>query len=222
MAQCSYCKHKSIFLGIDQHGLCKKCRPVVIAIISRHLDIIEESFGIVENTKNFKTKMGRLDTIEKSFNILQHEYITKGITINNFDSNEIINYIEEVHELRAIAVEEEVIKQTQKHMDKAKLVKTATSKVNNANKALLVLKQFQDDYGYANPYKLEEIGLFIFESQLNEIRTKAEKEEFKGNNKKALDLYLDALFFIKNENVKGQEAVIKNINDKVEVLRSKT
>jgi hypothetical protein len=187
-------------------------------MIARHVEIIEESNEILMKTKNFKTKIGRIETIKSNVDILENEYLSKGIVIKGIHTDQIMS---ELNDMFNLSVEEEALRQSQKHMDKARVVKTATAKINNANKSLLVLKDFKDEYGYENPEMIKEIGFFIFESQLNEYITKAEKEEFKGNHKKSLDAYLDALFFVENEKVSNQEMTIRNLNEKIKTIREK-
>lgn len=218
MARCNYCGKKGIFLTVSKRGLCKGCEPIVLSAINRHIDIIDESINIIVNTENFKTRINRINTVRENLDILDEEYLSKGVDIGNFRIDDMRNYLERMFNT---AIEEEALKQVQKHMDKASLVKTATAKINNANKALLVLKEFYDDYGYIHHNKTEEINFFIYESQLNDYVQKAEKEEFKGNNKKALDAYLDALFFVENEHISNRQGTIQNLNNKINEIREK-
>lgn len=218
MAQCNYCGKKGIFLSVSKHGLCSSCEPAVMQAIGRHADIIQESLDIINNTKNFNTRIGRIDTVNQNIDILEDEYLSRGIMVNDLDSDDLRGDLED---LRNASIEEEVLNKVQKNMDKASLVKTATAKVNNANKALLVLKEFNNDYGYINEQKVEEIKRFIYESQLNEHIQKAEKEEFKGNDKKALDSFTEALYLTKNDGVGNQSETIKHLTDKVNEIKNK-
>lgn len=214
MAQCKYCNKKGIFLLVSKDGLCKKCEPGVVMAVNRHVEIITESGKIVKKTKNFKTKLGRLDTIKDNLLHLQ-EYEEKGINVIKQSTDNLLNDIEAD---RVNAINEEALLQITKHMDKSKLAKTVTTKVNNANKALLVIKQFGDEYGYENKEKASEILYYINDVQLEEYIEKGDKEQFKGNRKKARDFYMEALFFISKNEV-SNDKVKSNIESKMKLLK---
>lgn len=56
MAQCAYCNKKGFFLKINKLALCNKCEPVLVPMIKRHFQIIDESIEIVEKSKNLIQK----------------------------------------------------------------------------------------------------------------------------------------------------------------------
>ncbi|MCZ2260629.1 hypothetical protein [Sporosarcina sp. G11-34] len=217
MAQCSYCNNKGFFLTVSNDGLCKICAPSVSMVVNQLVRIIKESNDLVESTKNFKTKIGRLDIIETHLQTLDKDYYSKGIKVLSTPPQEILH---EVRAKRVEAIEEEALLQTQKSMDKAHLAKTATTKINNANKALLTLKQFQDEYEYTSKELSVSIIKYIHQTEYEDLLIKAEKEEFKGNKKKAIDRYQDVLFFLMKDDIDDdiQAVEIMALENKIEEL----
>ncbi len=113
-----------------------------------------------------------------------------------------------------------------KLMDKARIAKTVTGKVNSATKALEVLKAALGNE-YIDKDKVRKsamaVQLFINQEQLKDYELKAERFEFKANYKKALDLYQDALFFLKKDDIDDSEQAkdIQRIEKKIEEMRER-
>lgn len=217
MAECLYCNKKSIFLSVSKRGLCNKCEPPVLNAINRHLEIIQESADLVDNSKVFKTRMGRVNDIINNLVALRDGYSIKGIDVG-FDPNEKIDVFEEI---RSNIINEEAHLKTQDFLQKASLAKTLNSKINNANKTILFLKSLEDDYGYSNKELGSRVFKFIHDAEYTDLLTKAEKEEFKGNNKKAIDRYQDVLFFLKKDEIDDSEqrTDINYIENKINSLK---
>ncbi|MFD1206685.1 hypothetical protein ACFQ38_16430 [Sporosarcina contaminans] len=216
MAQCTYCNKKGFFLKLSNLGLCMQCEGPVKIAINRHIEIIQESAELVDNSKVFGTRMGRLDTIIDNLNVLQEEYVSKGIVLP-FD---IQNQKDKMESLKIQIIDEEAHKKTEDFLRKAGLAKTLNTKINNANKALLFLKELQDDYGYVNETLGIEVIQFIHDSEYQDLLLKAEKEEFKENYKKAIDRYKDVLFFLRKDDIDDslQQDKISFVENKIDSL----
>lgn len=190
---------KGLFFRVSKDGLCVKCEPMVIMIIRRNVEIYNESRKLVDETKNFKTKMGRLDIMkEKALELKRYELME--IIDTKPSTNQMLFDIENS---KKEAIKEQADSQVTKYMDRALLAKTVSTKINNANKALLELKAIKDEYDYEDKIKAREILHFIEDSQIDDYVTKGDKADFKENHKRAIDHYLDALFHIKNINIPG-------------------
>lgn len=63
---------------------------------------------------------------------------------------------------------------------------------------------------------------FLHETQLNAFLEEARKAEFKGNKKKALDQYKEALYFLRNDEIDDslQAGKIKEIEKKISELET--
>lgn len=216
MAQCNYCNKKGLFLRVSDLGLCSYCEGPVKLAINRHIEIIQESAELVDNSKVFNTRMGRLDTIIQNLNVLQTEYVSKGVTLP-FSTEKQRDKMES---LRFQIVDEEAQRKTEDFLRKASLAKTLNTKINNANKALLFLKELQDDYGYVNESLGIEAIQFIHQSEYQDLLLRAEKEEFKENYKKAIDRYKDVLFFLRKDEIDDslQKDKIDFVENKIDNL----
>ncbi|WP_342537294.1 hypothetical protein [Sporosarcina sp. FSL K6-3508] len=218
MAQCNFCSKKGFFLRVSKNGLCDPCEELVAIAVNRHIEIIQESAELVDNSKVFKTRISRLDVILEHLDILDSEYIEKGVFLN-IDTKDMRKTM---NEIKYQIFDEEAYKKTDEFLRKAGLAKTLNTKINNANKALLFLKELQDDYGYLN----EELGIrvmkYIHDAEYQDLLLKAEREEFKENHKKAIDKYKDVLFFLAKDDIDDnlQREIIQNIERKIEDLTS--
>ncbi|PIC71376.1 hypothetical protein CSV77_04930 [Sporosarcina sp. P16b] len=216
MAQCNYCNKKGIFLRVSEMGLCPNCDGPVKLCINRHIEIIQESAELVDNSKVFNTRLGRVDTIVNNLNILAEEYVSKGINI----PLDIDSFKNKISVIKSQIIEAEAYNKTDDFLRKAGLAKTLNTKINNANKALLFLKELQNDFGYMN----EELGIkvmrYIHDAEYQDLLLKAEKEEFKENYKKAIDKYKDVLFFLAKDDIDDnlQRDIIQNIQNKIDTL----
>lgn len=106
---------------------------------------------------------------------------------------------------------------------KARNYVTIADKLNTAQEALAVLEsalQF-----YPNEMRLTEsevaIKDFIVSIKVSHWIENAERAAFKGNYKRAINLYRDALFFLAREDVRTEEreAIAEKINLEIEILR---
>lgn len=218
MAQCLYCGKKGWFLSVSELGLCKSCEPGVMFSVNRTVEIIKESQDIIEKTKKFETAIGRYDLIIGKITDLKDRYYSKGIKVLTKDPDELI---EAIKADKANAIDQEAHNQVEKYLTKAELAKTLNSKINNANKALLLLKDFEDKYGYKNLDLENKVKYFIFRAELDDYIDKAERAEFKEQTKKAMDLYMDALYLIKNSEF-DEEGIEKHIESALEKLKKKS
>jgi hypothetical protein len=216
VAKCKYCSKSGFFFKVSKEGLCKNCEPVVITSVNRHVEIIQESNDIIEKTKKFETKMSRYGTMIYNLKQLNEEYHSKGIEVVNIEPKKLL---QEVKFERKKSIEEEALIRIEKAMDKAEFATTINAKLNNANKALLILKEFNNEYKYENAQKEQEIKHYIYQSQLDNLINKAEKEEFKGNVKKTLEKYLETLYFVKNDEYNDTEDIEKYLEEKIEKLK---
>lgn len=130
---------------------------------------------------------------------------------------EIVGELHRRHLLSWAEIESKLLTQ------KAKNYVTISEKLNTAHDALSVLDsalQF-----YPNEQRLIEsesvLKDFIASIKVSHWIEQAERAAFKGNYKRAVNLYRDALFFLARENVKNEEreAIAEKINFEIESLR---
>ncbi|MEK4085655.1 hypothetical protein [Psychrobacillus sp. FSL K6-1415] len=216
MAQCMYCNKKSIFLTIDKNKSCKSCSPFIQQAVTNHLRIIKESKELVEKSKNYKTRIGRIDDILDHLNYLK-DYANKGYQLTGDIDANIIKYLslkeKMINKFANITVTE--------CLQKADLAKTLNSKLNNANKAILFLEEMKKQYDFKDSTMLGKIKEYTHLVEYKDLYEKAEKEEFKGNSKKAIDKYMDVLFFLKKDDIDDnlQSKDINMIEEKIKGLQ---
>lgn len=219
MAQCMHCGKKGFFLIVDKNKLCNNCAPIVKQMIDRHLQIIDESEYLILTSKKFETKISRADVILDNIYRLK-DYAQRGyrfeIDLDEYEERFII--------LKNRLIEEFAQNKVDGYLQKAALAKTLNSKINNANKALIHLSDMKKNYGYENEELEAEIKNFIHKAEYDDLLEKAEKEEFKGNYKKAVDRYKDILFFLRRDDIDDslQQNEISHIEAKIEELSSKS
>lgn len=93
---------------------------------------------------------------------------------------------------------------------RAQTVKTKAAKISAANKGLLVLQRAEEDLETAYPQEVIDrwrkiFSMFIHHTELEALLMKADKAEFKEEWKKALNSYLDVLYFLKHDDIPDEE-----------------
>jgi len=130
---------------------------------------------------------------------------------------EIVSEIHRYHLLSWAEMESRALTQ------KAGNYVTISEKLNTAQEALTVLNSALQFYPNEPQLTESEAALkdFIASIKISHWVEQAERAAFKGNYKRAVSLYRDALFFLARENVKTEEreAITEKINSEIESLR---
>lgn len=221
MAQCIWCGRKGFFLSVNKDKLCRNCQSSISFDVQQRLRIIQDSQKLIEKSKNFKTRISRIDVLLEHAGALK-QYEEKNIeTLSEPPSELEKNYKDLKNEL----IYENIISQIEKHLNKANLQMTAKSKINEANKALLTIiegkKEIKDEERIQKLNEAEKkIKKQIHETQLNEFLEDAKKAEFKEQKSKALDKYKEALYFLQTDEVDDslQKDKIDEIKTKISEL----
>ena len=107
---------------------------------------------------------------------------------------------------------------------KARNYATISEKLNAAQKALSVLESALEFYPTEQRLTESEMAVknFIATIKVSHWIEQAERAAFKGNYKRAVNLYRDALFFLARENMDSaeQQTVAEQINLEIEKLRN--
>lgn len=221
MAQCKYCGKKGLFLKVYKDtGLCKRCDGPVTMSIRSILHVLQESLDLIETSKNFNTRISRIDVVIDKCNSLNNLYWSKGITYFNVNPQQLINNI--ITKEKEI-IQEELHNRVEKHLEKSSKAKTVKTKISSAEKALDEISAFRREFGFEEPDLEYNINSYIHKVQFDEFILNAEKNEFKGNIKKAIDQYQEALFFLKTDHIpdSDQSIIISELEDKINSLQVK-
>lgn len=133
---------------------------------------------------------------------------------------EIIGELHRYHLLTWAEIESRALTQ------KARNYATISEKLNTAQEALSVLDTALQFYPNEPQLIESEAALkdFVASIKVSHWIEQAERSAFKGNYKRAVSLYRDALFFLAREDVKSdeREAITEKINFEIEALRERS
>jgi len=199
MAQCKMCGRKGFFLSVSKDGLCKSCESIVVMDIQQRGRIINDCIKLVNESKNMNTQLSRYDLLKEHVQALL-EYEHKRIpTISPPPSQ----FLSEYTANRDQIVLEGVTAEVEKALARAEIAATPRTSINEANKALLKIREGKKELN--DKVKLDQLETrirhFSHEKQLNEYLEAARKAEFKGKKKKALDQYQEALYFLRSDDI---------------------
>ena len=199
MAQCKMCGQKGFFLSVSENGLCKSCELIFVMDLQQRGRIINDCIKLVNESKNMSTKLSRYDLLKEHAQALL-EYEHKGIpTISPSPSQ----FLSEYTIKRDQIVLESVTAEVEKALARAEIAITPRTSINEANKALLKIREGKKELN--DKAKLDQLETrirhFSHEKQLNEYLKAARKAEFKGKKKKALDQYQEALYFLRSDDI---------------------
>lgn len=218
MGQCRYCDHKGIFVFTDSNGLCKKCRPVVTMDVQQRSRIIEDSMQLAREGKTFKTRLSCCELVLEHSKALEN-YESKGIPTINPPPSQIVR---EYSAYRDDLIIEEANKVAEKAIGKAEVATTHRGRESALASGLLKVREincFLNDVskGKGLESKLQEL---IHKAKLDGFLDAARKAEFKGQMKKAIDQYQEALYFILHDDIPDelQKGEIAEIDAKIKTL----
>lgn len=126
------------------------------------------------------------------------------------------------HRSRLIDGEVEAI--ATKAKEKASLAATPRSRERALASAVLKIKELTDkagaDEGIATPH-VQELHREVHRVKLDGFLEAARKAEFKGNSKKAIDQYQEALYCLRNDGIDdvGQAVEIEDVEAKLQELQ---
>jgi len=146
-----------------------------------------------------KTRLSRCDLlVEHAKALLKYE--RKGIpTVSPSPSQLLTEYTA----MRDQIVLEGVTAEVEKALAKAEISATPRTSINEVNKALFKIREGKQEL--RDQTKLNQLEArvrrFSHEIQLNAYLEAARKAEFKGQKKKALDQYQEALYFLRNDEI---------------------
>ncbi|MFT6094373.1 MAG: hypothetical protein ACJA2Q_002277 [Pseudohongiellaceae bacterium] len=180
---------------------------------------MDDSMRLAIEGKTFGTKLSRCDlVIEHAEALLEYETINIP-TLSPLPS-------ELIGQFRALRIEivlDEAQKIADKAADKSKVASTINSKYNALGQGLLKAKSILENISPGMGQSIiDKLSNKMHETKLSGFLENAEKAEFKGNAKKAIDQYQEALFFIQNDDIPDQQQheEITKLEAKIQKLKS--
>ena len=219
MAKCRYCDKKGLFLTVDNNGLCKNCAYPIISDITQRSRIMEDSMRLANEGKTFATKLSRCDLVIEHAELLQ-KYEKKNIpTLSPLPSE----LVDKFRAFRTEIVLDAAQNAADRAIEKSKVAVTTTTKYSALGTGLLKTKEILENVSPGIGQSIiNDLAEKMHEAKLSGFIENAKKAEFKGNTKKAIDQYLEALFFIKNDDIPDhrQQEEIARIEFKIQELKS--
>lgn len=181
---------------------------------------MRDSMRLAEEGKTFATRLSRCDLVLEHAEFLAR-FEAKGVPTVSPPPTRIL---EDSRKLRETIVLEEVHGLARKARDKATLATTPKARERALASALLKIREIGETTGTGQRVAGldRELKSEIHQITLGGFMEAAAKAEFKGNSKKAIDQYQEALYFIKNDDIDDdqQAAEIRKIEQKLSDLSS--
>jgi len=215
-AVCRWCGKRAGWLSpLTENGLCPECENVIAADLVQRVRIIEDCVRLVEEGKKLETRLGRLDLLLEHARALL-EYEQRGIpTIETPPSVLIEQYATRHDELIVDTLQGEV----ESAFMKSDTATTVRTKLTPLTKTLTNVREYKSQVN--DPRALFELEAQLMTrinlTQLRDYLDKARRAEFKGQRKKALDQYYEALYFLKSDEIDDsfQAEYISEIEGKI-------
>lgn len=209
---------KGFFLSVDKNNLCNECSPSVLSQIENRARIVSESLKLAQTGKTFSTRISRIDVLIDNLDKLQ-AYEAKNIpTITPTPSL----LIQDIRVLRQETITNEINELYTKSVNQAEVAATPTSEYNALSKGFLKVQEILDGYnGEDRDFEqLLRLKLLMHKAKIEGYINEARKAEFKGNTKKAIDQYQEALFYIENDDVDDtlQSDLINQVKERLMAL----
>lgn len=199
MATCGRCARSGFFLGVDKDGLCGTCAQWLDLEARNVGRILRESVEIINSSKNLETRLSRCDTILslrgsiRELEVRGRRLIPEGNTLTQF--------LERVAAQKALLIASTLEKEADEVFAKVSALATVTSKVAALSKFAVRVESFATHPNAPGslPATRSRIQDAILRIQLDAHLDAARKAEFKGQKKKALDRYYEALYLLRHD-----------------------
>lgn len=213
MGQCRYCGRSGWLLTVDSVGLCAHCRPAYTLAVSERTRVIEESQSLVLASAKLDTRLSRCDVImDQARGLLDYEQ--HGVSTIEPPPLELIRSMTALKDRLILEAMQAAVLDAQR---KADVAQGAKAKTTALRKTLLTVREYAAKT--SSPEVLstieQDLELRLRQIQLNGYLDEAQKAEFKGNKKKALDQYYEALYFLKHDKAADAQVHTSKIEAKI-------
>jgi hypothetical protein len=215
MARCKYCDKSGFFMKVTERSLCPPCDVVFVHQLLEAGRLAQESMNIALSSKNIETKISRLIFTQNTLSrILPYE--RKGIPTYTPLPSEAIRAARVLimDALRTWYTDQ--LDAARVRFENGKTLSARTSPLIRLMEKLVSMKQYQEIVGTLD--QLEQSTRKLVDKVASAFySSEGGRYAFKGNKKKAIDCYLEALHSIQNDsipdNLQAQE--IRDIETKI-------
>jgi hypothetical protein len=197
MATCKLCHENGWLLSVNADRLCKVCATVFYQELGERMRIIKSSQDVISKSSNLDTILSRLDLCISHFKELG-KYSSLGIpTVRPPPTEAIVIYEGEKSKIATDLLNKKFLAAR----DKSHNSKTLSGKIGPLNKVLEAITKYQLELDDVT--ELERLEVTVRHEVANVIARhymeEANKADFKGQKKKAIDQYLEALYAMLND-----------------------
>jgi hypothetical protein len=205
-------------LSVDSYGLCSNCRPAVVLEVQSRTRIINDCIKLVENSANVDIQYSRAKLLIEQARELE-KYEKLGIMIMEPTPSQFVQKYSNVIKKKVI---EGLKAEYANVLSKAEVMPTVKARINVLSKMLLRIREYKGKIDSSTMLDSleQQIATEISKTQLNGYLEEAKKNEFKGQKKKALDKYYEALYLLKHDDVDDslQQDNIQFLESKIKEL----
>jgi len=196
MGHCKLCDRKGFRVSVGNDGLCESCRPRVAISVGSRLRVVNDSTKLVVESKNYETRLSRCKLAMDHLSDIKREYEDRSITVMSPRAADILAKLRSEYPTLVQQAVEQIVKEAKQ---KADVASTPTAKGNAFGKGALALGKLREQesgFDEAIQSAEQEMRKSIDRVRATSIIDDGQKAEFKGNSKKALDRYLEALYLV--------------------------
>lgn len=220
MATCKLCDKSGWLLRVSAEDLCRECQPVYELDIRERGRVIESSVDIISKSKNLGTILSRIALVLEHLNAL-HEYEERGIPTLSTPPSE---GIKKCKATKSEAVVSHFREQLVTARQKAKNATTLAGHIGPLSKIIEGLTKYRTELDDLTELEALEtdVQTEICTNTADFYIEAGQKAEFKGQKKKALDQYLEALFALRHDVIDDalQQDRIKEVEGRILALGS--
>lgn len=219
MARCKLCGSGGWLLATTKDGLCQQCSTIVSTEVSSKLRVINESMEIIKKSKNISTRLSRCDVVEQYAKDLK-KYENLGIKVTSPLPSEILEWISQARHQIVLESAQEIFEKAKEKAETAANPKGKASQYTSALEKLLEYKKLVPSASEEVDRIISDLKRLAHEATLEVYLDAARKAEFKGQVKKAVDQYLEALYFLRTDKIDDalQTDQIQQIEAKLQQL----
>lgn len=219
MAQCRWCSSKGLFLKVSRDGLCARCQPLILHEIAERSRILADCIRLCEESKTLATRLSRCDLLLEHASELQR-FEARGIDVMSPAPSVLIA---RYREKRDAMIVDSLAEDLAKAVSKAEIVDNTKSAATTLKKVLLKIHEARGML-LAPSSGLGELEsrakTLVHRAELRIHLEAADRAEFKGQQKKALEHFREALYFLQNDGIDDtlQREYIDHIQGKINTL----
>lgn len=220
MATCARCERSGFFLALNSSKLCTSCAQWLDYHATNLARIVRESVEIINTSKNLETRLSRCDTL-LSLRAPLRELEALGRRIIT-DPPTVAQFMKTMEAQKSTLIENTLKREVEDAFAKSASLTSVNAKASALAKVSVRIESFLSHASApaSLPELKQKVQDAITEVRLDAHLEAARKAEFKGQKKKALDAYYEALYLLRHDEVDDalQADKIRPIEDKIREL----